>query len=141
MTPTKKNSAKARTTNTKARAVKAVRSTTRQAARPTAKRVSTSAAKTATTGTVQEVFTTQPQHEAAVSVEKGKVALYVNGNSRGQVDTNNKTLAEFVREKASNAGIRTFSVYVDGLKADTSMGGSKLDKFAKVEIVAKDARG
>ena len=96
-------------------------------------------ARSTTTAHVTEVFSTEP--ESTVPVERGSIRLYVNGQDKGDVDCRGKKLKEFVIAKASSYGIRTFSVYVDGAKADTSMGNKAMSTWLKVEIVAKDSRG
>jgi transcriptional regulator with XRE-family HTH domain len=68
------------------------------------------------------------------------VALYVNGQSKGVVDTTGQTLIGFVTDICNRQGIRTFSVYVDGAKATTGQSQESLADVAKIEIVAKDAR-
>jgi hypothetical protein len=74
-------------------------------------------------------------------VPKNAVLVYINGSSQGQVDTTGQKLGEFVIAQAQRHGVRTFSVYVDGRKADTSENNKGLGSVSKVEIVAKDARG
>lgn len=89
----------------------------------------------------QDVFTTQTPTPSALAVEPGTIRLFVKQTDRGTFSTEGRKLAEFVREQASNAGIRTFSVYVDDRKADTSISEAPLSNFSKIEIVAKDSRG
>ena len=90
---------------------------------------------------VSELFTTRETAEPIVQVPANSVALFVNGRSEGTVDTHGKTLKEFVIQHAQRKGITSFSTYVDGVKADTSMGGNQMTGMSKVEIVSKDSRG
>lgn len=90
---------------------------------------------------VTEVFSTAPAHGEAVSVPRNSVLLFVNGRDKGTVDTSGQKLGAFVTAQAQNAGIRTFSVYIDGRKADTSDANKTLTSVSKIELVAKDARG
>lgn len=77
----------------------------------------------------------------AVAVPRGTVRVYVNGDERGNVETTGRKLGEFAVSQAQNYGVRTFSVYADGRKVDTSEAGKSLAGITKLEIVAKDARG
>lgn len=90
---------------------------------------------------VQEVFKTVPDAPSVVQVQPNSVLLFVNGRDKGTVDTTNQKLGEFVTAQAQRNGIRSFSVYVDGMKADTSDAIKSLTGVGKIEIVAKDARG
>ena len=90
---------------------------------------------------VTEVFSTAPVSNDTVSVPRNSVLLYVNGRDKGTVDTSGQKLGAFVTAQAQHAGIRTFSVYIDGRKADTSDAGKALTGVSKIELVAKDARG
>jgi len=105
------------------------------------KKIVKKAVKKAVAVPVTEVFSTSPAHPETVSVPRNSVLLYVNGRKRGTIDTSGKKLGEFVTAQAQNAGIRTFSVYIDGRKADTSDANKTLENVSKVELVAKDARG
>lgn len=72
----------------------------------------------------------------------GEVEILINGSSKGKVTVNNQTLGQMIRAQAKTYGLRTFSVYVDGRKADTS--DSAIDQLCKanqIDLVAKDARG
>jgi hypothetical protein len=98
--------------------------------------------KTATIGApVKEVFTTTAPTTEKVSVAPNSVLLYVNGTNKGTYDTSGKKLGDFVVERAKASGIRSFSVYVDDRKADTSDSDKALTGVSKIEIVSKDARG
>jgi hypothetical protein len=90
---------------------------------------------------IKDVFNANPEQVHEVNVPVNSVALYVNGSSQGIVDTNGKTLETFVREVVNRAGIRTFSVYLDGARALTNQGNMSLAGVAKMEIVSKDTRG
>ena len=69
------------------------------------------------------------------------VSLSINGTDKGSVPTGGKTLGTFVREQAQIAGVRAFSVYLNGQKMDTANAGDALPDGAELELVAKDARG
>lgn len=100
------------------------------------------APKEATTSVVREVFsTTQPEVPSIRTVPSDTVLLFVNGRSKGTVAHVGKTLLEFATAQASSAGIRTFSLYVDDVKADSGITSRPASSFAKIEIIAKDARG
>jgi hypothetical protein len=90
---------------------------------------------------VTEVFKTHPGKEEPVTVRPNAVLLFINGRAQGEVDTTNKTLGEFAVEHASRAGIKSFSLNVDGAKADSTVMGNSMGEYTKVEIVAKDTRG
>lgn len=92
---------------------------------------------------VGDVFTTQraTDAQAPVTVQPGHVRLYIKGNDNGEVLVTGLKLLEFVKAQANAAGIRTFSVYLDGQKATMDMSDMPMESFAKVEIVPKDARG
>lgn len=94
-----------------------------------------------TTEHVAEVFTTRPETSSTVSVPANSVALFVNGSSKGVVDTTGSRLGTFAISKAQHYGITSFSVYVDGIKADTGDKEKSLAGVAKIEIVSKDSRG
>jgi hypothetical protein len=82
-----------------------------------------------------EVFTTD-------AVAPATVRLVVNGNDKGTVEVKDGTsIIDFVRQQAQAAGIRTFSVYLNDEKLDTSDASDNLEPDSKVEIVAKDSRG
>lgn len=70
----------------------------------------------------------------------GTVELVVNGSNKGSKNTNSQTLGQFVKSMAQYYGVRTFSVYVDGRKADTSESNAQI-RATRIEIVAKDSRG
>jgi hypothetical protein len=70
------------------------------------------------------------------------IAIKVNGEDGGTAQ-GTETLGA-VASRISNArGLRTFSVYVNGAKMETSAGGKTLTELGatSVELVAKDARG
>ncbi len=90
---------------------------------------------------VQETFVTTPQPAPTETIPRLEVLVYVSGQSRGRRAHNNRPMAEFARSIASEFGIRTFSVYLDEVKANTSMGAMTMDNFGKLEIVPKDSRG
>ena len=89
---------------------------------------------------VTEVFSVT-ERSNTIEVTPGRVALFVNGNSQGVVDSGRQTIGEFAIAQAQRAGVRSFSVYLDGRKIDTSDAKKPLTGVGKVEIVAKDARG
>ena len=105
------------------------------------KKVVKKVVKRAVTVPVTEVFSTAPAAGESVSVPRNSVLLFVNGQEKGTIDTSGKKLGEFVTAQAQHAGIRTFSVYIDGRKADTSDSGKALTSVSKIELVAKDSRG
>lgn len=88
-----------------------------------------------------DVFSINPQANQPVEVPRGTVHLVINGESKGTVESGNITLGDFVTAHAQRAGMRSFSVMVDGQKVDTSATGKPLTGVTKVELVAKDARG
>ena len=71
-----------------------------------------------------------------------EVSIKVNGEHVGSVDSG-KTLSAAVQRVATERGIKTFSVLLDGSKADTSKGGRTLESLhaSTIELVTKDARG
>jgi hypothetical protein len=70
------------------------------------------------------------------------VKLSVNGTPKGDVSfTPGTTLNAFVVTQARLAGIRTFSVYVDGDKLNTEDASDPIEAGVQIEIVAKDSRG
>ena len=82
-----------------------------------------------------EVFSTDMQMINTVEV-------VINGASIGQIEVaDNARLGAFVVEQARNAGIRSFSVYVDGNKAVTSDSNKLLADVKSIAIVAKENRG
>lgn len=91
--------------------------------------------------TIAEVFTTRPESEATVNVPAHSVALFVNGRDKGIIDTTRQNLGAFAVAQAQRAGITSFSVYVDGVKADTGDKDKSLAGVKKIEIVSKDSRG
>ena len=72
----------------------------------------------------------------------GSIEVKVNGESIGSVPPTN-TLRETVREYATQRGLRTFSVLLDGQRIDPSPGAMSgtLEGRHTLEIVAKDVRG
>ena len=98
-------------------------------------------AKAVFTEHVSTVFSTAPETSDTVQVPEHSVALFVKGRSKGVVDTTGQRLGSFVTEHAQRAGIRSFSVYVDGLESNTSHKDQTMAGISKIEIVAKDARG
>ena len=106
------------------------------------------AGKTKTTGSTvrvtaapaSELFRTH-EHPPTVEVKEGEILLFINGRKAGTFTVKNKSFHDFITEHASNAGIKTFSVYADDEKADTSFSGRQAAEFKKIEIVTKDTRG
>lgn len=90
---------------------------------------------------VSEVFTTQPETARTIEVPTGSVALFINGRDKGLVDTHGQKLGAFAVRHADDAGIRSFSLYADGVKLDTGDKDRSLAGISKLEIVTKDARG
>lgn len=71
-----------------------------------------------------------------------QVQLVINGVEQGsQTLTSPTRLQAFVIQKAQAAGIRTFHVYVDGVKMDSTNANDDISEAEKIEIVAKDSRG
>ena len=68
------------------------------------------------------------------------IEVVVNGQSE-DVDNPTGTLKSFAVEQARIHGIRTFSVYADGVKVTEDEAGHPISGVEKLEIVAKDARG
>lgn len=70
-----------------------------------------------------------------------QVEVVVNGSSKGTTATT-QNIGDFVKAQAMRYGIRTFSVYLDGRKLDTSEASNSFPAgTTKLEIVTKDARG
>jgi len=90
---------------------------------------------------IQETFCTVPPPVEARTVPAGEVLVFVNGSNRGLKFHNDMALGDYARKLAQEAGIRTFSVYVDDQKANTTMAGLPMGQFGKIEIVSKDSRG
>jgi hypothetical protein len=90
---------------------------------------------------VSEVFQTNPAPAQQVEVEPNSALLFVNGSSRGHVETSGMTLGQFAVNHATRQGIRSFSLYANGQKVDTSQSNIPMTGIQKVEIVAKDSRG
>jgi hypothetical protein len=90
---------------------------------------------------VSELFDTSPAPAQQVEVEPNSALLFVNGSSRGHVETSGMTLGEFAINHANRQGIRSFSLYANGQKVDTSQSNIPMTGIHKVEIVAKDSRG
>lgn len=68
--------------------------------------------------------------------------IKVNGETVSTEDQA-QTLGTLATKYSSRHGIKTFSVYVNGHKADTADGSKTLDALGATEVdfVAKDARG
>ena len=127
---------------TKKSTAKNIRTTsTSSADKSTAKSGKSSAKRIVTVAPVKETFTTGGGKPETVKVARNSVVLLINGRDKGVVDTTGTKMREFVEARAKAAGIRTFTVYLDGQKANTSMGGMPMSRFGKVEILAKDSRG
>ncbi len=90
---------------------------------------------------VQETFVTAPQPTPVEEVPRTHVMVYVNGSNRGNRAHDNQPMVNFARGLAQEFGIRTFSVYLDDAKANTSMNATPMSQFGKIEIVSKDSRG
>ena len=90
---------------------------------------------------VTELFTTQETAEPIIQVPANSVALFVNGRDKGVIDTHGKKFKDFVVAQAEREGIRSFTVYADGIKTDTSWAEKSMSDIAKVELVTKDSRG
>lgn len=70
------------------------------------------------------------------------VTLFINKDSKGTRNAAGKTLGQFVKEAAQSAGLRNFSVYVDGEKVDSKMAKEPISTSVKeIQLIAKDARG
>jgi hypothetical protein len=70
------------------------------------------------------------------------VGILVNGECGGTA-ASTETLGAVASRISDARGLRTFSVYVNGQKMETSAGGKTLAELGatSVELVAKDARG
>lgn len=90
---------------------------------------------------VQETFRTAPPPVETRTVPAGEVLVFINGTNRGLKSHNDMVLGDYARKLAQETGIRTFSVYVDDQKANTTMTGIPMGQFGKIEIVSKDSRG
>ena len=110
-------------------------------AKKTAVKKAASKSTTTTVEPVVEVFDTRANQPEKVTVPSGMVLLLINGRTQGNVEVGKATMKEFVTSQAQRAGIRTFSVYADGAKLDSSDANKPASSFAKFEIVAKDSRG
>jgi len=119
-----------------------VRKVVKKAAKATARKkvVVKKAKRLIASSRVSEVFSTEPKPKREVEVPKGAVLLFVNGNSKGTVDTDGQNVGAFVVSQAQRYGVRSFSVYLDGVKANTGVASRSMSGFSKVEIVAKDSR-
>ena len=76
------------------------------------------------------------------NLENGTVEIKVNGESIGSAQPTD-ILRDVVKQYATERGLRTFSVYVDGQRLDpspASLGGTLAGRHT-LEIVAKDVRG
>ena len=76
------------------------------------------------------------------NLENGSVEIKVNGESIGSAQPTD-TLRDVVKQYATERGLRTFSVYVDGQRIDPSpavLSGTLAGRHI-LEIVAKDVRG
>lgn len=71
----------------------------------------------------------------------GFVKLSINGQSQGKVPTEGKSLGDFVLAHVEKKGIASFSVFLDGTKADPDVSDQTLTGVKEVEIVVKDSRG
>jgi hypothetical protein len=87
------------------------------------------------------LFTTEAP--STVTVPRGTVQLFVKGRDYGMVPVNGKTIGEFGVQQARENGIRTFSLYADGVKVEPgdAIAKAKADTVAKLEVVPKDSRG
>ena len=74
--------------------------------------------------------------------DNGAVEIKVNGESIGTAQPTD-TLRDVVKQYATERGLKTFSVYVDGQRIDPSpavLSGTLAGRHI-LEIVAKDVRG
>jgi hypothetical protein len=87
------------------------------------------------------LFTTE--QAGTITVPRGRVQLFVKGSDHGQVNTNGQSIGELGVASARSAGIRTFSLYADGVKVEPgdTLAKAKADSVAKLEVVPKDSRG
>ena len=120
---------------------KAVRKVVVKKVGKSTKKATVTRPRAVSTVTVSELFTTRETAEPIVQVPANSVALFINGRSEGTVDTRGAKLKDFVVQHAQRKGITSFSVYVDGVKADTSVGANAMTGISKVELVSKDSRG
>ena len=92
----------------------------------------------ATAAPVEVVWTP----EDTVEPKRSLVSVKVNGESVGEVE-DGETLKVIAGRFATNHGLKTFSVLVNGSKATTDQGGKTLKDLGAraVELVAKEARG
>ena len=76
------------------------------------------------------------------SSNSGQVEVKVNGERVGFAEPN-QTLGSVASQFSNEHGLRTFSVLVNGTKADTASASQTLAalRATSVELVAKDARG
>jgi hypothetical protein len=74
--------------------------------------------------------------------ESAAIAVKVNGETVGTAQGTD-TLGSIANRYASQHSLKTFSVLVNGAKADTSAGSKTLADLGatSVELVAKDSRG
>lgn len=105
---------------------------------PTAPTAPVEASAPVPAGPVTEVFDAQMD---SLEVPAGQVLLYVNGNDRGFHSAGEMTLGQFAIARAQANSIRTFSIYANGQKMDTSAANLPVSSFKKIEIVTKNARG
>lgn len=98
------------------------------------------AVREVTAAPTQGEFTTEGPTPMA-RVPRGEARLYVNGRDQGNVATVGLRLGDFVRSHAREHNIRSFSVYADGKPLSAKDANSSMASYAKVDIVAKDARG
>ena len=89
----------------------------------------------------QEVFNTNPERVEQLNVPAGHVRLFINGRDEGDIFAGDQTVYNLAKEKASARGIRTFSMYGDGVKLWSDSKDKPASSYNKLEIVTKDARG
>lgn len=69
------------------------------------------------------------------------VEVTVNGEHSDYDVEPGTTLKQFAIERAREAGIRTFSLYADGVKMNQENSNTDVSRLHSIEIVAKDSRG
>lgn len=80
------------------------------------------------------------RHRTAAAAGPKLVTVMVNGQVTGSIpDTN--TIASASEAVASKAGLRSFSIKVDGKKVEQPDANKSLKGVKTFEIFAKDARG
>jgi hypothetical protein len=71
-----------------------------------------------------------------------KVSLRVNGTTVGERNVDpNMPVSEFVTGAAKEFGVRSFCVMGDGNQVGKDKKDTAISNYAKIDIIAKDARG